>query len=140
MKRDEILAEARRYIALKTPWRHRGRNERGLDCAGLAVVLLKHFELPCVDIDGYSRFPQGQLFVDHLRNQFDLGRPPLNKGQIVVLRDVTRPCHVGLLGERYGRLSLIHASAEHMCCFEEDWTPLWATKLRMILEFPGVED
>lgn len=140
MKRTEITEEARRYIALGTPWRHRGRTEQGLDCAGLAVVLLRRFGLPVEDVEGYSRFPSGQMFVDHLRAQFDLGKPPLKIGQVVVLRDVTRPCHVGIIGERYGRTSLIHASAEYMKVFEEDWTPQWAAKLRMILEFPGVED
>lgn len=140
MTRDDICTEARRYIALRTKWRHMGRNERALDCIGLVVVVARAFGIPHHEPEeNYRRTPDGNLFVEQLVSQMILCRPPVKKGQAVLLRDTTQPVHIGIIGEQYGRQTLIHACAAHGKVYEEPYSN-WASRFRMCLDFPGVED
>lgn len=141
MKRAEIVEEARRYVALKTKWRHMGRNERACDCAGLLVLVCRAFDVPHKDAPGnYRRTPEGWKFVDHLKAQFDAAPPEWKPGRIVVLHQDGQPCHTGILGERHGRLTLIHSTAERGCVYEEIWSREWQSRFICALDFPGVED
>jgi len=140
MTRDEICTEARRFRDLKTKWRHMGRNEQALDCLGLLVMIAKKFEIPYVEPEeNYRRTPDSNLLVEMLTSQLILRRPPLKIGMAVALRDKVQPVHVGIIGERYGELSLIHACASRGYVYEEPWAN-WSSRLRMCLDFPGVED
>jgi hypothetical protein len=138
MTRDDIVAAARRH--LNAPWRHRGRKTSGMDCAGLLVLVCADLEVQVQDEQGYSRLPERERFVDHLKAQFVLTRPPLKPGMIVVLRDGHLPCHTGILGSLHGRLSLIHASAARRQVVEETWDRHWQALFRCALDIPGVED
>jgi hypothetical protein len=98
------------------------------------------FEVPYENIEGnYRRTPDGTLFVDHFKKQMVPVRPPLKLGMAVLLRDETQPVHVGIIGEKYGKLTLIHSCARHGYVFEEPWKN-WEMRFRMALDFPGVED
>lgn len=143
MKREDIVAQARRWKEPKTPWRHRGRTPTGLDCAGLLLIVADHFDHPYEDVDGYGRLPDGSRFVNHLKAQFDPvpAGSPLRIGQIVVLRDGPLPCHCGIIGQdRYGRLTLIHCSVSRRGVVEETWDDHWQRAFRCALEYKGVED
>lgn len=140
MTRDEVIAEARTYVASATPWRNRGRTRQGVDCVGLLCVVADRFEQPYTDLEAYSRLPNGDHLVEHLKNQLVLVRPPLKRGMVVVLRDNHLPCHVGILGERHGRLTLIHSTLERRRVVEEAWHGFWETQFRCALDYPGVED
>lgn len=146
MTRDEVQIAARRYVEKGTKWRHIGRSERALDCAGL-LLFVAH-DLGCSTVkdklDNYRRTPEGEKFVAHLMGQFVLPPVPVEKpGSIVVLRHGTSPCHCGILGMKYGSLTLIHSSAERGGVCEEAWDngspTAWRRTLRCILDFPGVE-
>lgn len=139
MTRDDIVTAARRHM--NAPWRHRGRKASGMDCAGLLVLVAEEVGHEVTDEQGYSRLPDKERFVDHLKAQFQLVRPkPLKPGMIVVLRDGILPCHTGILGELHGRLSLIHASAARRMVVEETWDRHWQSRFRCALDVPGVED
>lgn len=122
-------------------WQHMGRNRMGIDCVGLYVMIARNFDIPCHgDEVNYRRTPEGDgRLVKVLTEQMIIVQPPLKLGMGVVLRDNTQPCHVGIIGERYGELSLIHASVIKGKVYEEPWSG-WAHLYRMALDFPGVED
>lgn len=138
MKREDIIAEGRRYLG--KPWRHRGRSITGVDCIGLICCIGDAFDIPYEDIDGYSRNPDGR-FVNHVK-QFMIYREPqvVAPGSAVVLRDQHQPCHIGIITEKHDRLYLLHASLAKRAVVEEEWDRFWASKLRCVLDFPGVED
>ncbi len=140
MTRDEIIEEARKYVAAKTPWRHRGRTMTGVDCIGLVCCVGGAFDIPYEDIDGYSRNPDGR-FVEHVK-KFMVYREPqtIVKGCAVVLRDAHQPCHIGIISERYDRPYLIHSSLQKRQVVEEEWDSFWIQRFRCALDFPGVID
>ncbi|AFU86579.1 putative NlpC/P60 family cell wall peptidase [Caulobacter phage CcrRogue] len=141
MTRDDIVTEARRYVALQTPWRHRGRTERGLDCIGLAVMIFEKYNLEYMDQDGYARTPDGERFVDVIKAHMTLADPTdLKPGMLVLFNDDARPCHVGILAQKHGVMTLIHATADKKRTVEEIYDRRYAARFRMAFDFPGVED
>lgn len=140
MTRDEIIAEARRYLEGPTRWTHRGRTIKGVDCIGLICGVADAFGVPYEDIDGYSRNPDGR-FVEHVMKFMTYRQPQtLAKGCAVILRDAHQPCHIGFITERHDRPYLLHASAPKRRVVEEEWDSFWESKFRCALDFPGVED
>lgn len=138
MKRHEIEDYARSWKDVE--WQHMGRNRAGVDCVGLLIVTATHFGIPHYgDEVNYRRTPEDGKLVKLLTSQMIIRRPPLKIGMAVVIRDPIQPCHVGIIGERYGELSLIHASVLKRKVYEEPWTG-WKHLYRMALDFPGVED
>lgn len=105
---------ARQWIG--TPWHHQGRNEHGLDCIGL---LVKCF--PVVDRFNYDRNPRGGTLEAEVEVQFGNPVTDMQVGDVVLMAfpDVIR--HVGILGERNGRFTLIHT---------------WAGGPRKVVEMP----
>lgn len=140
MTRDEIIDEARRYVIAKTRWRHKGRTRTGLDCIGLLVITGARFGVPIRDVEDYSSMPTGRL-MGHLRSHL-IPRPgeAARKGMVAVFHDSSHPCHVGIIGQRHGRTSLIHASLERRSVVEEDFEGRWNQALVELFDFPGVED
>ncbi len=140
MLRDEIIAEARKYVAAKTRWRHMGRTIKGVDCIGMICGIGDTFNVPYVDIGNYSRNPDGR-FVDHVKKYMIYREPQtVVKGCAVILRDQVNPCHIGIISEKYGRLYLIHSSLQKRQVVEEEWDKTWQDRFRCALDFPGVED
>lgn len=100
-----------------TPWRHRGRNERGIDCIGLIVAALRAGDFPIKDRIDYGREPWADGLRRELSGQFGepLQESAWQPGDIVLF-DLPgkEPCHVGILADyRFGGLSLIHAHSRH---------------------------
>ena len=50
---EAVVAQARAWLG--TPWRHQGRSPRGVDCAGLVVLVARALGLADHDVAGYSR-------------------------------------------------------------------------------------
>ncbi len=141
MKRQDIIDEARRYASARVRWRHRGRSFQGVDCIGLVIQLADHFGVPYVDVDGYSRNPDGR-FVDLLMKYLEYPRDQkLRHGGVVVLREQHHPCHVGILNQKApGVFTLIHSSISRKMVVEEPYDKAWRERFRCVLDFPGVED
>lgn len=142
MTRDEIVAEARRYLTSRNGgparWTHKGRTEMGLDCIGLLVRVGQKFGVEVRDLDNYSNLPDGSL-VPHLASHL-VWRTGEAAGCVVVLRDGQMPCHVGIIGHRYGQPTLIHASLARRGVYEEAYNTDWRRLTRGFLDYPGVED
>lgn len=138
MKRTEITAIAREF--LEVPWRHQGRTRTAVDCIGLVCCVGDHFGIPYEDIDGYSRNPDGR-FVAHLKKYLTFRVPQkVAEGSVVILRDAHHPCHVGIITVKHDQFYLLHASAQKRAVVEEEWNQVWSTRLRCVMDFPGVED
>jgi cell wall-associated NlpC family hydrolase len=112
IERSTIVATARSLIG--TPFRHQGRDERGLDCAGLLIVVAWRCGIwPAGrDVNGYGRIPDGRT----LRALCDESMTPIERDALtpgdailVCWRDGL-PQHLGIAGDyRHGGLSMIHA-------------------------------
>jgi len=140
MTRDEVITEARKYVTLRSRWRHKGRTATGMDCIGLLILTAAPFDVPIRDMADYSAHPTGKLLI-HLRSHL-VPRPGAapKKAMIGVFHDQSQPCHVGIIGERYGRPSLIHASLERRGVVEENFDDRWNKALVELFDYPGVED
>lgn len=137
--REVIVAEARKWKDVK--WRHEGRNENGIDCVGLAVVVAKGLDLFHYDVTGYTRQPTSLDMLVHFRaNMTEKPVGDAKPGDIVIFRDGQFPFHVGMIADKYGELSLIHAYAGRKKVIEELYLPEWSKLALACFEFIGLEN
>jgi cell wall-associated NlpC family hydrolase len=100
---------------LQVPFKHQGRSQRGLDCAGLVSVALQATGRPVRDLAAYSREPLRQGLRKALI--VNLG-PPVPKedmraGDVALLRFRGEPSHVGIITDYpHGGFALLHAFAQ----------------------------
>ncbi len=108
MTSHEVIAAARDWIG--TPWRHQGRSRQGVDCIGLLVVVARGFGLEVLDRTDYARDPSSVELLTHLRRHLRFVYPGENGlGAVGIFRQARLVCHVGILAERDGAPSVIHA-------------------------------
>jgi len=109
---------ARRYIDV--PFRHRGRDRRGLDCAGLIVAAFRDLGVLLPDFRKYGKEPHNDGLVAHAT--LALGEPiattpvdgtDLLPGDVIVMRFEIHPHHMAVVGRHpLGHLSIIHADGD----------------------------
>ena len=134
--RAAIIREARRWIG--TPWRHLGRSAHGLDCVGLVVMVCRALDLSSYDITGYGRDPRAADFVGH----FTAGggtRIPIAAalpGDLLLFREERYPCHAGILSDRDGIATVIHAHATRRKVLEEVLIREWLDKRVAAIRVP----
>ncbi len=105
---NDIVAQAREWLGVK--WRHQGRNRGGIDCAGLLLVVARHFDIPNGDMVGYRRNPSFE-FVQNIRAH-TLPSKEILHGAIGIFNDTIQPCHAGIFTIRdNGTVTVIHAEA-----------------------------
>lgn len=111
-----LVEQARTYIG--TPWRHRGRNRRGIDCGGLIVCVYADLGVKLPDIERYGREPHKDGLMRAVRAAF--GEPVAcpSIGDVVVMTSAAygakEPHHMGIIGDhQHHGLSLIHSDGEH---------------------------
>lgn len=108
-----IATAARAYVGV--PYRHLGRDRRGLDCVGL--VLAAHQDcglLAGVDHLGYGRRPRGhtlQALVGLYGRRVPVAEACV--ADVLVFAGSERlPCHLALVSESQPRIQIVHAWAE----------------------------
>lgn len=110
--RADVMRVARSY--LETPFHHMGRKPGvGLDCAGLVICVARELELVPADFDvpNYSPVPNGTLLAWCREHMDEIPKEAMQPGDVIVLRHLVEPQHLGILGEYvHGGLSLIHAA------------------------------
>lgn len=109
-----VVEEARTYLG--TRWRHMGRTRLGIDCVGLIVEVGKKFNLHQYPDDvNYTRHSNGQAILEPfmqygskvpLEGSFDV----LQDADVLILRELRFPQHVGIVASKDGIKTLIHAS------------------------------
>ena len=124
-----FIAAARRLAG--TPFKHRGRSERGVDCLGLVKVALDAVGRETADERLYGREPEpeGLRLRAALREHF--GAPvPLQAGCVVLMRWHALPNHVAIVGDYvHGGLSLIHALASEGRVVETRLADPWPRRI-----------
>lgn len=138
--RAEIEAEARSWRGVR--WKHQGRTRRGIDCAGLVVMVGRALGATDYDHAGYPREPDG-TFVGHFDRALErIAAADRQRGDVVVFTQSRHPCHCGILTERFGRLYVVHAHARRRQVIEEplaDAEAICGPATRQY-RFPGVSD
>jgi len=122
---DAAIKAARAYVGCQ--WRHRGRSKFGIDCIGLMVKAMQAGGITMQDRLDYGREPWNDGLERELNNHF--GEPVNTAPQagdiaLIHLPNHPAPSHIGLIGERDGRLTLIHSASELNVCehgLNEDW-------------------
>lgn len=113
---NALVQQARTYLG--TPYRHRGRNRRGIDCAGLPWCCYADLGHVLPDVKVYGREPHrdGLMagLIHALGDPVWRGRKPsrdlLRVGDVVVSAFVAEPHHLAIVGDdRLYGLSLIHS-------------------------------
>jgi cell wall-associated NlpC family hydrolase len=115
----EVIKAARTYLGV--PFKHRGRDRRGLDCAGLAWCAFRDVGRVLPDVKRYGREPHRDGLMETCRLAFGepvwegevdqvVPRDLVKVGDLVVIRFELHPHHIALVGydPLYG-LSMIHA-------------------------------
>lgn len=115
---SQLAAAALRYRGV--PFRHLGRTERALDCAGLAWIAHRDCGVVLPDFRRYGREPHNDGLIKHIT--VALGDPVavapvsldrLFAGDVVVMRFKVDPHHVAIVTDYpYGGLALVHACGE----------------------------
>lgn len=104
---------ALRYLG--TPFKHRGRSIKNLDCVGLLVMVAREIGMPHTDLKVYGREPTGNTLRDMLRANF--GMPvdrPAEIDDVVTMQLYGQAAmgHAGIIAPHpYGQ-GLIHTAAK----------------------------
>ena len=109
--RQEVIEHALSYEGVR--WIHVGRSrEHGVDCGGLIILTGQHFGMLGDDCpDNYPRRPNG-TFVSLFQERMDqIKVSEAVPGDVLLFNDNLHPCHCGIMAEKWGKPSVIHAHA-----------------------------
>jgi len=138
-----LVTAARAYLG--TPFVHRGRSRRGLDCVGLAWCAYRDAGLTLADYRLYGRQPLEQDgLVDRIEGV--LGAPvkhapvaegDLDAGDVIVQRFVQEPHHVGIVAPyRFGGWAVIHACGHSSRVVEHRLAPDMIARITHVFRRP----
>ena len=142
----DIVRYARTWIGV--PWVHQGRGEgpkKGIDCAGLLLVVARHFALPNGDMQGYRRDPAKGFQRNIMNHTVACKDKSLWNGAIAIFSDTNQPCHTGIFAvdPHTGKLTVIHSEAfPANRCHEENFdnrTPSLRDRLIAVRHFKEVD-
>ena len=135
-----IVETARSYKGV--PFKHRGRNRRGVDCVGLGWCVASDIGMNPVDLEGYSRQADGNTLLRELQRRMHRKNPKLRAlGDMICLRDYTTTYHVAIIGDHEtAGLSMIHAWSPRRMVVEHGINESWREKIVACFEFPGVAE
>ena len=142
---NAVMEAARGFIGV--PWRHRGRNRLGIDCAGLCWAAYHAAGVTLPDYRLYGREPHRDGLVAHTAAA--LGDPvmvapvdagAMMPGDVLVMRFTREPHHMGVVGVRdYGgtpALTLIHADGDVGLVHEQRMTPDMVARITHVFRRP----
>jgi cell wall-associated NlpC family hydrolase len=130
----DLIEAARLYI--NTPFRHQGRNRRGLDCLGLLVCAARDIGMPIADNLQYGRAPDYKTMRAGIMDHFNpVRRDQVRIGDVYWMKFNRKgnPMHLALITEQD---QIMHAdgstSIKKVCeiRFPEQWHSHVAFSLR----------
>lgn len=149
IKRADVVSKAREYLGTK--FGHQGRVKGlALDCVGLPLCVAGELGLKGKNgetLDGnhynvYTRQPLGDYVLDMCKKL--LTQKPIRlmqPGDVLSLRVETAACHVGIVSEVNGVLSIIHAyDGGVKKCVEHELGARWKERIAGCFRFPEVTD
>src|SRR5690625_891346 len=89
---QDVIAEARKWLGVR--WRHADRNEYGIDCVGLGVVVARALGIVNYDVKSYSREPNDTLLAHFYRVAKEVPLADVKEGDFLVIKDGPYPFHV----------------------------------------------
>lgn len=142
--RRDICERARYYERLGTRWRHQGRNERGIDCVGLLIVIARDLRLvePDWDYNNYPRKSHPITFLEKFHEFMDRlpTKASARPGDALIITAGLSVSHTGIImPPDRGWPTFIHASAAFKKVVEAPLTG-WAKNARIAFAFKGIED
>lgn len=122
------------------PFRHAGRTEHGVDCAGLLVLVAVDLGFEIIDDTHYRRIPD----TAKLRRILNAGFEHKPKGErapgdVILFKDQHRRGHMYHLGIDTGE-GFIHAYAPLRRVVEQPWSEDWRRAIVAVFQYPGIED
>lgn len=131
--RDEIVAEARRWVG--TPYRDLGRNEHGLDCVGLILVVYGGLGIINYTVPTYSRTPDGTFLSHFPKAGFTRISPDKRlPGDVLAFKMMDYACHCGIVTPT----GVVHAYSVHRGVFEQPITGMMKQTVVAAFRAPGV--
>lgn len=128
-ERAAFVAAARRLRDARTRFRHQGRSELGVDCAGLLVYGMAAAGRTLKDADGYGRTPYKARLEGLLEENFGEPRPkdePMAEGDIILLKMIGDPSHVGIVTNHPGGgYAILHSYAQQRMVVEHRMNDEW---------------
>lgn len=133
---EQIVTTARGAIG--TPFRHQGRGDNGLDCAGLIVRCAEQAGLEYVDQADYPRRPTGNRLESALDAQPCLSPIPVADalaGDVLLIRFMGDPQHLAI----HAGMTMIHAWEQAGKVCEHSLEGWRAGKIVRAYRFVGVK-
>jgi cell wall-associated NlpC family hydrolase len=132
------VAKARSWLG--TPFRHQGRiRGEGVDCIGLVLEAARALGLTDYRPGACSRQPDaGTLRRELARHLVTVAKPEMRPGDILLLAAPLSPCHLALVGELDGTLTMIHASGPIGRVVEHGIDATWEGRIRGVYRLPGL--
>ena len=138
-----LVSAARSYMG--TRFRHRGRNRKGIDCAGLIWATYLDCGVTLPDYRLYGEEPEDDGLVTHIVAA--LGEPvlvapvreqDLQVGDVLVLRYEVEPHHVALVTPYPfpGALAVIHADGHNKKVIEHRLSPDMVRRITHVFRRP----
>ena len=132
----EVIAAARALIG--TPFRHRGRCDRGVDCAGLLLAVAERLGLPRPGPLHYGPMPPVAM-ITVLLAQYARPVPAPERGAVLQLLYGGRAQHLGIVADHPdGDASLIHAAGNLGCVVEHRLDARWRRRVVSCWRLAGV--
>jgi hypothetical protein len=123
----EVVSAARDLVGL--PWRHQGRDHRGLDCYGVIDAVCKRLAIAHPQVEAYPLLPPLDLFDQLLRDYaIEITSPvPGCLSRFMVGR---RPQHMAIVAAYPdGELTLIHSAMHFGGVCEHRFDARWRRRL-----------
>lgn len=137
--RVKITDHARSLVGVK--YRHQGRTQTGMDCAGLIIDILKLLEVPFPIWENYRREPVQADFLASFR-KYLVQKPVKDRlpGDVILFRDGVMTMHCAVYDIVDGNEYIIHAFATRRKVVEELYNKQWREATTWCFAFPGVDD
>ena len=132
------LVEAAKSL-VGTRYRHQGRNEAGLDCAGLMIVAAKMCGIDHFDTTNYSNRPNAAEFTrEMLRAECtQIPLAELGHGDLLRLNTAGWPVHIAIYEvDEAGQEWYIHAFLPHRKVTRDPLTPVVQQSISSVWRFP----
>lgn len=124
--RRQIIDSARKWM--KVPFHHQGRNEFGIDCIGLLVMVAVDLEIPHSDFTDYGKWPApGRLRQGLLQSGLEeISLEEMGPGDIPTMTPIIeRPeleMHVGIITDGFEYETIIHTHNMGARFLGQTWT------------------
>jgi len=134
---QDVQDTARRYKGV--PYKHQGRTQWGLDCAGLLAITARDLGIPFKDRHDYPRRPRGSEFYTFILNQMPDSFNEPAPGLWGFFRQGQYTCHCGLFVlYQETEIRLLHAFALRRRVTEDNYVGTeWPGLLVSIRAIPG---